>query len=207
MTFGILAKEVGIGIIPCIMFSVLVFAGASQFIALSLIQIGGGFGEIVLTTLLVNFRHFLMSASLAPKLDDSIRKIKPLIAFGVVDEIFSLASFKEDGLTKEYLITLQTIGYLSWNLGTILGYVVGGILPTLVKASMGIGLYAMFASILTPQFRKEKKAIILSLSAGIINTICIYVVKLPQGWSIVIAIVLVAGWGSIVYGKEGALDE
>ena len=65
MTFGILSKSSGIQLIESFMFSAIVFAGSSQFMALNMITVGAGLGEIILTTLLVNFRHFLMSASLS----------------------------------------------------------------------------------------------------------------------------------------------
>lgn len=74
ITFGILSKNVGITMIDSILFSVLVFAGASQFIALNLLLLGAGVGEIVLTTLLVNFRHFLMSASLATRMTNDMKR-------------------------------------------------------------------------------------------------------------------------------------
>jgi len=95
ITFGILSKNVGITMVDSILFSVLVFAGASQFIALNLLLLGVGVGEIVLTTLLVNFRHFLMSASLATRMTKDMKRWSPLIAFAVTDEVFSVASFKK----------------------------------------------------------------------------------------------------------------
>ena len=63
IAFGILAKSSGVSLIETMMFSGVVFAGASQFIALNLLMTGMGFSGIILTTLLVNFRHFLMSSS------------------------------------------------------------------------------------------------------------------------------------------------
>lgn len=206
MTFGILSKEVGLSFISCMLFSLAVFAGASQFIAISLIQMGAGIGEIVLTTMLLNFRHFLMSASLGAKLGDSIKGIRPLVAFGIVDEIFSLASFKDGGVTKEYLVTLQIIGYISWNIGTGLGFVLGGILPTILRASMGIGLYAMFAAILAPKIKQSHRALILALMAGAINSLLILILNIPQGWSIVITIIIVASYGSLCFKGDDEIE-
>src|SRR5690554_5485786 len=70
MAFGILSKTTGISLVESFMFSAIVFAGASQFMALNLILVGTGAGEIILTTLLVNFRHFLMSASMTERLKE-----------------------------------------------------------------------------------------------------------------------------------------
>lgn len=104
MVFGILSKSAGITLVESLGFSMIVFAGASQFIALNLLIAGARIGEIVLTTLLINFRHFLFAASLSPKLTKHMKKATPLIAFGHTDEIFSVASLKEKELTKEYML-------------------------------------------------------------------------------------------------------
>lgn len=202
MTFGILAKNADITMFHCILFSVLVFAGASQFIALNLILLGAGIGEIVLTTFLVNFRHFLMSASLTTKITKDMKKWSPLIAFGITDEVFSVASFKKGTLTKQYIISLELLAYSAWVSGTALGYLVGKILPEIIKASMGIALYAMFVAILIPEAKKSIKPIILAGLSGIINSICIYFLTLPQGWSIVISIVLTSFIGLFLFKEE-----
>jgi len=204
IAFGILSKNIGITMTDSILFSVLVFAGASQFIALNLLLLGAGIGEIVLTTLLVNFRHFLMSASLTTRMTKDMKRWSPLIAFGITDEVFSVASFKKGTLTNKYLLSLELSAYSAWVSGTILGYLVGGILPDIVKGSMGVALYAMFAAILIPEVKKSGKAVILAGLSGIINTFCRYLFVLPQGWSIVISIVVVSFLGLFLFEKERA---
>jgi len=204
MAFGILSKATGFSIIETVLFSALVFAGSSQFIALNLLLIGAGMGEIILTTLLINFRHFLMSTSLAVKLPKNIKKWKPLIAFGIIDEIFSIASFKEGELSKEYILSLQFMGYSAWVGGTLLGFLVGGIIPEIVETSMSVALYAMFVAILIPEIKKSLSVIVLVCIAGLINTIGIYVMELPQAWSIIISIILVSYLGIYIY-DEGAV--
>lgn len=202
MTFGILSKTTGISIIDSILFSMIVYAGASQFIALNLLSIGVGMGEIILTTLLVNFRHFLMSASLATKLNEDMKKWIPIIGFGVTDETFSVASFKEGKLTKEYILPLQLLAYISWASGTLLGYLVGGILPDSIEKSMEVALYAMFAAILVPEAKKSRKVVILACLSGIMNTILKYSLSLSQGWSIIISIILVSYLGLYLFKEE-----
>ncbi|GKX29607.1 autotransporter [Vallitalea longa] len=208
MTFGILAKTGEITLVESILFSALVFAGASQFIALNLLIVGAGMGEIIITTLLVNLRHMLMSASIATKLTKEIKKYSPLIAFGITDETFSVASFKEGTLTKGYMLSLEFISYLSWVGGTALGYILGGVLPDIVKASMGIALYAMFVAILIPEVKKSMRALLLACVSGCANAICKYIFNLPDGWSIVIAIVMISFLGVLLFGeKEGKVYE
>jgi 4-azaleucine resistance transporter AzlC len=192
VAFGILCRTAGISFIDGLFFSALVFAGASQFIALNLISVGVGFGEIILTTLLVNFRHFLMSASLAAKLDNNMKKWFPIVAFGVTDEVFSVVSFQEGELTKEFIISLQVVAYSAWVGGTVLGYLVGEIMPEILRDSMGIALYAMFAAILIPEIKKSRKILILAALSGAVNSMLNCLQILPQGWNIILSIVLVS---------------
>jgi len=202
LAFGILSKTTGISIIDSFLFSALVFAGASQFMALNLILIGAGFGEIILTTLLVNFRHFLMSASLAVKIEGNMKRWIPFIAFGVTDESFSVLSFREGKLTKEFTLGLQLSAYLSWVLGTVIGYLAGGILPEIIIDGMGIALYAMFTAILVPELKKSSKVLFLALLSGGVNTLLNYLNLLPKGWNMIVSIILVSFLGSYIYEEK-----
>lgn len=202
MAFGILSKTVGISIVDSSLFSVIVFAGSSQFMALNLLHLGTGIVEIILTTLLVNFRHFLMSASLATRITKDMKKWIPFIAFGVTDEVFSLASFTKEEITKEFMIALQLETYLSWVLGTILGYLVGEVLPETVKISMGIALYAMFAAILIPEAKKSNKILATAILSGLINTLLNCFKITTQGWNLVLTIVIVSAIGAFTVDER-----
>lgn len=195
MAFGILCKSASLTLFESLGFSMIVFAGASQFIALNLFMAGIGIGEIILTTLLINFRHFLFAASLSSKISKDMEKYVPLIAFGLTDEIFSVASLKEKPLSKEYILTLELCAYLSLAAGTVLGFVLGGFLPEVIQMSMGIALYALFAAILIPEMKKSSRVVFLLFMSGLINTIFLYLFKFSQGWSTVITIVLVSFLG------------
>ena len=70
LTFGLLAKATDLNVMETLLMSMIVFAGAAQYIALSLISLGTGMFEIILTTFIVNIRHFLLSASLNEKAAD-----------------------------------------------------------------------------------------------------------------------------------------
>lgn len=198
MAFGILCKTAGITLLESLAFSMIVFAGASQFIAVNLLIAGATTAEIILTTLLVNFRHFLFAASLSSKMTEKMKKTVPIIAFGLTDEIFSVASLKEKELTNEYMLVLEACAYLALAVGTAAGFILGGILPRVVQLSMGIALYALFISILVPEMKKSLKVVVLIVMSGIINSICIYVLNLPQGWSVVVSIALVSFMGLFI---------
>lgn len=207
IAFGILSKNTGTTLLECILFSALVFAGASQFMALNLIGLGTGGYEIVLTTFLVNFRHFLMSASLASRLHKPMKEWFPLLAFGVTDETFSVASFHEGKLDTPFVITIEVMAYLSWVLGSGLGYILEGFLPAIVRESMGIALYAMFAAFLIPEAKKSRKILLLALGSGAVNALLGYINILSSGWNIVVAIVSVSMIGVFLANPSEDLSD
>lgn len=207
MAFGLLAKTTALTLLEALGFSFIVFAGASQFMAVSMIGLGASGIEIIITTLFLNFRHFLMSASIASKANTNSFLSKIFISFYVTDESFSVASFTKQPLTKEYLISMELTGYFGWGIGTGVGFMIGNILPNQLQLSMGIGLYAMFIALLLPEIKKTNKALLLAVLSGILNTIFIYIVHIPSGWSIVISIIITSLFGTLIYYNEPDTEE
>jgi len=192
VAFGILSKGCGITLLQCFLFSAVVFAGASQFIALNLLMTGMGGGGVILTTLLVNFRHFLMSASLSTRVSQMSRRAHVLMAFGVTDEVFSVLSFRKGTLTKRFVFLLELSAYSAWVSGTVAGYILGGFLPDILTKSMGVALYALLLAILVPELKNSIKAVVLAIASGLLNSVLIKLDILPDGWTIIVCILVVA---------------
>ncbi len=167
ITFGLLARGAELDMVQTTSFSALVFAGASQFVALNLLNLGAGFPEIIITTFLVNLRHLLMSASVFTKIEKP--RWTAILGFGVTDESFAIAGTRPGKLTVPYLFGLQLIGYLGWVGGTALGYITGDFLPDILRAGMGFALYALFIALLAPPASKSRKILTVALVAGAIN--------------------------------------
>lgn len=202
IAFGILAKGCEITLLECVLFSAVVFAGASQFIALNLLMTGMGPVGIILTTLLVNFRHFLMSAYLSTRMAQMAKRYMFLIAFGVTDEVFSVLSFKRGPLSKTFVFILEFSAYSGWVSGTVAGYILGGFLPEILSKSMGVALYALLLAILLPEIKRSVSALMLTLASGILNTVLIKLDILPDGWSIIVCIFTIALAGSFLVSGE-----
>ncbi len=214
MTFGVLSKTAGVTLGESFLFSSMVYAGASQFMAINMIMLGSGFLQIVIATLLLNLRHFLMSASLSQRMDIRGSKLLPLISFGVTDEAFSMASSCKGRIATLLFMGLHLITYTSWVSGTLLGYLAGELLPASLSSSMVMGLYAMFIAILVPQMRGSGRISFLVFLSGLINTIIKSRELLPRGWDIVATISVVALIGTLTEkrthseaGKKEVEDE
>jgi branched-subunit amino acid transport protein len=90
LAFGVLAQKAGLTPLEIGLMSVIVFAGSSQFIAVSMLSAGASMISIVATAFVVNLRHFLMSSALAVNLKNSDRKKLTFFAYGVTDESFAV---------------------------------------------------------------------------------------------------------------------
>lgn len=196
VAFGILARTCEITLLESFLFSAVVFAGASQFIALNLLMAGAGTMGIIFTTLFVNFRHFLMSAYLATKMQNMSKKLLFLTAFGVTDETFSVLSFQKGDLSFRFTFPVQLAAYSGWVSGTISGYVMGSFLPELLSKSMGVALYSLLLAIIVPEMKKSLKTVLLVVISGGLNAVLVHLDFLPAGWSIIVCILVISFAGS-----------
>jgi 4-azaleucine resistance transporter AzlC len=206
LTFGLLAKTTGLGLFETVLMSMIVYAGASQYISLNLLALGTGIFEIVLTTFIVNIRHFLMSASLNEKAEKDKLWKKALYAFGITDETFSVVATKEGTVTTSYILGVNAISYGSWVISSGIGHVVGASLPQSLQESMSVALYAMFIGLLVPALKKQRKTIWLAGFAAILNSVFSLVFKLSTGWAIVSATLLSAVIVEFFYRERGEAD-
>ncbi|WP_313232952.1 AzlC family ABC transporter permease [Tissierella praeacuta] len=202
MAFGLLSKNTDISFRDTSLLSMMVYAGASQFMALDLIKVGVSTGSIILATFLLNLRHMMMSASLAVEFQDMNKRHLPVVAFGITDETFSVISFNKENINLPFVLTINILSYISWVLGTVAGYLVGQILPASLQSSLSIGLYAMFAALLFPEIKKSRNVLFLSIISSIVYLL-LFVSKLfISVWDIIIGIIISSAIGSMVFNPK-----
>lgn len=206
IAFGLIAKNEGMPLFFTVMLSGIVFAGASQFMAVHAVAMGLYFPQIIVATFLMNFRHLIMSISMASRLEDESMAFRPMIAFFVTDESYAVTSLSET-LHHKYLLAVQLTAYLTWNFATIVGFFAGGLLPKLLQKSMGITLYILFAALLIPEIKKSREPLVIALIAGGINSFLAYGGFFDSGWNLVISMVLAACFGYVIFKEKGELYE
>lgn len=204
LTFGLLAKTTGLSLVEATAMSIFVFAGAAQYISLSLITAGVAPAVIILNTFIVNIRHFLMTASLNEKMQPDAKWKKALYAFGITDESFSvLAIQKEDNLRTTFAAGVIAISYGSWVIFTALGHLIGANLPEFLQAAMSIALYAMFVGLLVPSMRGNRKVVSLAAIAAILNSFFFFTGWLSTGWAILVSTLASAIIIELIASKGG----
>ena len=90
IVYGTLAVSSGLSVAATLAMSLLVFAGSAQFVAASLVASGTGLTVILLTTLIINLRHMLYSASLLPFVRHLPQRWRIGLAFWLTDESFAV---------------------------------------------------------------------------------------------------------------------
>ncbi len=208
---GILCKTAGLTSFESLFMSLIVFAGASQFVALNLLVIGSSVPEIVFATAVLNMRHIMMSSSIARRLVPGIGPLKKAwICFELTDESFSIASIqRETLLAPDFMFGLNIVGHFTWVTGTVLGYYGTSVMPQNIQDSMGIALYALFIGLLLPSVRKSRPALIvaaagMALSAIIKWTPCF--ADLNRGIAIMAATGLAALIGAVLFPPNKRRD-
>ena len=201
--YAILARQAGMGFFPTVLMSLIVFAGASQFIAVGLLAGGATAFEVVVTTLFVNLRHILMSASLSPHYRDAPRSLIPFVAWGVTDETFaiSIGRYASGEADYRYGLTLHYTAYASWVSGTVAGSLAGGLIPPALQSSLEFSLYAMFVGLVVLQLTNRIQLAVAAASAvmcGLFSTF------MGGTWNIITAAIAGATLGlflEIMVGK------
>jgi 4-azaleucine resistance transporter AzlC len=131
--YGLSAREAGFSPIEAIAMSTIVFAGAAQFAAVGYVASGLAWPGVVLLTALLNARHLLYSAALAPWLREVPFWRRAVMAHLLTDEAFALTigHFRRVGRTDErgYWIAAIASTFIPWNLATIGGVLLGAQIP------------------------------------------------------------------------------
>lgn len=150
ISFALIATEFGLSNAEIIAMSALVLGAASQIAAVPLIAHDYGVIHIAFVTLLINFRHAALSATLSPGLKNFSRGEVALFSYGLTDEAFSIHALdiEHRSFSKQIAIAVNLGTHLIWVLATVVGCYIGRfIVQNLQFVRLDIALSAMFLSI------------------------------------------------------------
>ncbi len=150
LVWGGLARQAGLSLGELVLMCLLVSAGTAQFVALPMLTAGAPAWLLVVTTYIVNLRHYLMAASLAPYFAGLSRGRLAALAHGVTDESYalSLARFTRGSASPGYFAGSAATIYLAWYVGAAAGAVLGSRIPDPHRYGLDFVFPAVFLAIL-----------------------------------------------------------
>jgi 4-azaleucine resistance transporter AzlC len=168
MIYGALAVSSGLSPAAAQAMSAIVFGGSSQFVAAGLFAAATPWPVIVLTTFVINLRHALYSASVAPYLAHLPAGWKGLLAYLLTDEAYAVGiqRLQEPGERGERhwaLLGGELALWLLWQLSTAVGVFLGAQVPP--GWGLDFALALTFIAILVPALA-DRPTILAALVAG-----------------------------------------
>lgn len=202
ITCGLMAVAVGLTPLEAVSMSLIVFAGAAQFIGIMMLGEGmPSLGLIGVTTLLINLRHLLMGASLAPYMLTLPLKQQVLLAFGMADETYAVTIHKtqQAEYNANYQFGANSAGYITWAVSTILGAVLGRYITDPLSWGLDFAMPATFLALLMPRIAERTGLIVFLVSAVTAVLACLY---LPGKWYIIVACMVGTVTGGWLEGRR-----
>lgn len=209
-TFGIMAVSYGLTWWQAVLISMTTVTSAGQFAGIGIMIHPGQYLDMLVSQITINIRYSFMSISLSQKIDSRFKGIfRWLLGFMMTDEIFAVASSREK-VSVSFFSGLSVIPYMGWTLGTLVGALLGNILPHRLMSALGLAIYGMFIAIVVPDIKKGKAVAAVVAVAAVLSCLFYYVPILKSvssGLSISICAVLAAIFGAIVFPVKEVQEE
>lgn len=191
--FGFTARNGGLSLVETIAFSSILFAGAAQYAAVGLLAVATPWPSIIVLVWLLNARHLLYSASVAPYTAKLSLRRRAGLAFLLTDEAFALTTAHIARLGRLDLPGAWYAGltiFIPWNVATIAGWLAGAALPDPAT----IGLDVVFA------------AAMAGLALGLVkDRAALVALIVGSGSAVIAALVLTTSAAIMVGGLLGPL--
>ncbi len=170
LIFGTLAGAAHLSLWQAVGMSLFVYAGSAQFIVISLFGAGASTVVILLTTLIVNLRHVLYSATLQPHVSQLPQCWRIPLAFWLTDETFAVVQrfylvHGDKPLAHWYWLGVTISLYVCWVMSSLVGVLFGQAVPNLAVWGLEFAMLATFIGIVVPLLRNFPQ-VAAALAAG-----------------------------------------
>ena len=197
--FGGLAVQAGLRPLEVWGMSLLVFAGAAQFVAVPMLAAGASPLTIVLTTYVINMRHYLMAATLAPAFRGFPRAWLALVAHGINDESFAVAVARRNPVDPWVYLGSAAAVAGAFLGGVPVGTQLGGLVADPARWGLDFAFPAVFLALVAVQLRTRTDWLVAVASGTLATAVALVV---PGNWHIVVAGVVVSGVAALLLQPE-----
>lgn len=195
--YGVTALEAALTKIQAQAMSFIIFGGTSQFVACKLFAESVPWSLIVLTVLMVNLRHLLYSASVAPYLKGLSFRWKATLSYLLTDEVYAVVIHHyrrdpEDLYAHLYFLGAGLTLWLSWQVSTAVGVFMGKMLPS--NWPLDFFMPLTFIAILVPSL-SDRTGTTVALTAGALSMLLF---GLPYKLGLIVASVISMMLGFVI---------
>lgn len=194
------------------MLSVVVYAGASQFIGVKLLAAGTAAPIILLLTLIVNLRYLFISLSFSRKLSNNCNSLqKGIIGFGLTEEVYAVSTMspknKESNkpLAISYMAGLELPPYTASLLSTWSGILLAEYIPYDLLPALNTSLYSLLIVLIVPELLKSKQSLAVFAAASLTS----WILQPYLGTAAILVAMAIGGWagGRVPGNKKKARGE
>ena len=201
LIYGALAVNAGLSNAEAQMMSSLVFAGSAQFITAQLVHESAPALVIVLTIAVVNLRHMLYSASMAPYIASLSTRWKAVLSYLLTDEAYAptILHYEKNGITPHahwFWLGAGSTLWTFWQSSTAVGVFLGAAIPE--SWSLDFALPLTFIAMLVPILR-DRPGIAAALSAGLVALVAY---SLPYKLGLIVAALVGILVGVLLEGRK-----
>jgi 4-azaleucine resistance transporter AzlC len=165
ISFGVLARSLGWGVVAPIVFSIVAFSGSAQFAVAAVLGAGGGAVAAIVAAVLLNARFGPMGVAVAPYLEGGPVR-RALEGQAVVDASWALASRGGGRFDREFMIGATVPQGVAWIVGTAIGAVGGDLVGDPEKLGLDVIFPAFFLVLLAEELRHGRRAVAVALLAA-----------------------------------------
>lgn len=188
MLFGVVATEAGLNLFEAMLFSISVFAGASQFAALQTMQENAPVLVVLATSLAVNLRMVMYSVALAPHLGRAPLGWRAVMAYFLVDQSFATTVAEIDRKPKMTAQEKRAVFFGAvvavaplWFVACLVGGLIGTAIPP--DYALDFALPITFLAMVAPMLRSLPHLV----AAGVSILLSLLLVGMPYGTGLLVA--------------------
>ncbi len=201
-TFGIIAISYGLSWWQALIISMTTVTSAGQFAGIGIMLHPGQYFQMLISQITINIRYSFMSISVGQKADERFTGLSRwILGFMMTDEIFAVAT-QEESVSRSFFAGLATLPYLGWSVGTLLGAILGSILPDRLMSALSLAIYGMFVAIVVPEMKKSRPVLIVVVLAMLLSCAFHYIPflsSISSGITITIVAISAAVVGAILF--------
>lgn len=201
-TFGIIAISYGLSWWQALIISMTTVTSAGQFAGIGIMLHPGQYFQMLISQITINIRYSFMSISVGQKADERFTGLSRwILGFMMTDEIFAVAT-QEESVSRSFFAGLATLPYLGWSVGTLLGAILGSILPDRLMSALSLAIYGMFVAIVVPEMKKSHPVLIVVALAMLLSCAFHYIPflsSISSGITITIVAISAVVVGAILF--------